>query len=42
MLYVAYSFRLFLILKGSQDRNSNRAGTLRQELMQRVWEDAAF
>jgi hypothetical protein len=30
------------IKEGSQDRNSNRAGTWRQELMQKPWRDAAF
>ena len=29
------------IIEGSQDRNSNRAGTWRQELMQRPWSSAA-
>ena len=28
--------------EGSQDRNSNRAGSWRQELMQRPWRDAAY
>ena len=28
--------------KGSQDRNSHRAGTRRQELMQRPWRVAAY
>ena len=30
------------IIIGSQDRNSNRTGTWRQELMQKPWRDAAF
>jgi hypothetical protein len=30
------------IIKGSQDRNSSRAGTWRQKLMQRPMEEAAF
>ena len=30
------------IIEGSQDRNSNRAGTWRQELMQRQWRDAVY
>ena len=29
-------------MKGSQDRNSNRAGPWRQELMQRPWRGAAY
>jgi hypothetical protein len=28
--------------EGSQNRDSNRAGTWRQELMQRPWRDAAY
>jgi hypothetical protein len=32
---------LLFIIEGSQDRNSNRAGTWRQELMGRSWRDAA-
>jgi hypothetical protein len=34
------SISLF-ILKGSQDRNSNKAGTLRQHLKERPWRSAA-
>jgi hypothetical protein len=30
------------IIEGSQDRNSNMAGTWRQELMQRPWRDVAY
>jgi hypothetical protein len=30
------------VIKQSQDRNLNRAGTWRQELMQRAWRGAAF
>jgi hypothetical protein len=30
------------ITDGSQDRNSHRAGTSRQELMQRPWKSAGF
>jgi hypothetical protein len=33
---------LQLITERSQDRNSNRTGTRRQELMQRPWRDAAY
>jgi hypothetical protein len=33
---------LLFITKGSQDRNSHRAGTWRQELMQRPWRGAAY
>ena len=34
-VYSAYTSTLLFIIKGSQDRNSHRAGTWRQELMQR-------
>jgi hypothetical protein len=33
---------LFSLIKGSQDRNSSRAGTWRQELMQTPWRGAAY
>ena len=35
-------FLVILITKRSQGRNSHRAGTQRQELMQRPWRDAAY
>jgi hypothetical protein len=38
----AYASTLLFIIKGSQDRNSNRAETWRQELMQRPWRGAAY
>jgi hypothetical protein len=34
-IYLAYTSMLLFIIEGSQDRNSNRAGSWRQELMQR-------
>jgi hypothetical protein len=34
-VYLPYTSRALFIIKGSQDRNSNMAGTWRQELMQR-------
>jgi hypothetical protein len=34
-------FASLFIIKGSQDENSNRAGTWRQELVQRLWRGAA-
>jgi len=37
-VYSAYTSTL-LFNKGSQDRNSHRAGSRRQELMQRPWRD---
>jgi len=41
-VYSAYTSTLLLITKGSQERNSHRAGTWRQELMQRPWRDIAY
>jgi hypothetical protein len=41
-VYFAYTSSLLFITKGNQDRNSNRAGTWRRELMQRPWRDAAY
>jgi hypothetical protein len=35
------SISLFFI-KGNQDKNSNRAETWRQELMQKLWKGAAY
>jgi hypothetical protein len=34
-VYSAHTSTLLFIIKGSQDRNSHREGTWRQELMQR-------
>ena len=39
---LAYTCTLLFIIEGSQDRNSHRAGTWKQELMQRPWRDAAY
>jgi hypothetical protein len=41
-VYSAFTSRSLFITKGRQDRNSNRAGTWRQELMQTPWRDAAY
>jgi hypothetical protein len=41
-VYSAYTSILLFITKGNQDRNSHRAGTWRQELMQRPWRGAAY
>ena len=41
-VYSAYTFTLLFIPKGSQDRSSQRAGTWRQELMQRPWRDVFY
>ena len=40
--YVAYTSTSLFIIKGSQDRNSSRADTWRQKLMQRPQRDAAY
>jgi hypothetical protein len=34
--------RVYFYIEGSQDRNSSRAETWRQKLMQRPWRDAAY
>jgi hypothetical protein len=39
-VYSAYTSTALFITKGSQERNSTRAGIWRQELMQRPWRDA--
>jgi hypothetical protein len=41
-VYSAYISTLLFITKGSQDRSSHRAGTWRQELMQRPWRGANY
>jgi hypothetical protein len=41
-VYSAYTSKLLFITKRSQDRNSHRVGTWRQELMQRPWRGTAF
>jgi hypothetical protein len=41
-VYSAYTSTLLFITKGGQDRNSHRAGTWRQELMQWPWRGAAY
>jgi hypothetical protein len=41
-IYSAYTSTLLFITKVSQDRNSYRAGSWRQELLQRPWRDAAY
>jgi hypothetical protein len=40
--YSAYTSTFLFITKGSQDRNSYKAGTWRQELMQRPWRGAVY
>jgi hypothetical protein len=41
-VYSAYTSTLLFITKGSQDRNSHRAGNWRQELKQRPWRGDAY
>jgi hypothetical protein len=41
-VYLAYTSTSVFIIKGSQDRNSNRIGAWKQELMQRPWRRAAY
>ena len=36
-VYLAYTSTVLFIIGGSQDRNSNRAGNWKQELMQSPW-----
>jgi hypothetical protein len=40
-VHLAHTPTLFFIIEGCQDRNSNRAGTWRQE-MERPWSGAAY
>jgi hypothetical protein len=41
-VYSGYISTFLLITEGSQDRNYNRRGTVRQELIQRLWRGAAY
>ena len=41
-VYLAYTSTLLFITEESQDRNSNRAGSWREELMQRLCGGAAY
>jgi hypothetical protein len=41
-VYLAYTSISLFIIKESQDKNSNREGTWRQELMQRPWRGAPY
>jgi hypothetical protein len=41
-VYSAYTFTLLFITEGSQGRNSSRAETWRQELMQKPWRCAVY
>jgi hypothetical protein len=40
--YSSYTSTLLFITKGSQESNSNRAGTQRLKPMKRPWRDAAY
>jgi hypothetical protein len=41
-IYSAYTSTLLFITQGSQDWNSHRVGTWRQELMQKPWRNAPY
>lgn len=41
-IYIACTFISKFIIKGSQIKNSNWAGTWRQELMQRTWKSTLY
>jgi hypothetical protein len=41
-VYSAYTSTLLFITKGSQGRNSYRAGTWKQKLMQKPWRGATY
>jgi hypothetical protein len=41
-VYLLYTFVSMFVTTGNQDRNSNRAGTWRQKLMQRPRRGAAY
>ena len=41
-VHLAYISTLLFIIEGSQDRNSNRAGTWRQEETWKPWRGAAY
>jgi hypothetical protein len=41
-VYSTYISTSLFIIKRSQDRNTNKAGTWSQQLMQRSWRDAAY
>ena len=40
--YLAYACVSLFILKGSQDRNSNRGGPWLEELMQKPWRNTVY
>jgi hypothetical protein len=41
-VYSAYTSTLLFITNGSQEWNSHRVGTWRQELMQRPWKNVTY
>jgi hypothetical protein len=41
-IYSTFASTSLFFIGESQDRNSNKAGTWRQELMQRPWRGAAY
>jgi hypothetical protein len=42
MVYSAYNSTLLFITEESHDRNSNRVGSWRQEVMQKLWSGASY
>jgi hypothetical protein len=42
MVYSAFTSTLLFITKGTQDTNSKKSGTWRQELMQKPWSGVAY
>jgi hypothetical protein len=40
-IYLAYTSTSLFVIEGIKDRNSNKAGTWRQDLMQKLWRGAA-
>jgi hypothetical protein len=41
-VYLSYTLTVQFITKGSQGMDSNKEGTWRQELMQKLWKEAAY
>lgn len=40
-VYLSYTYTLLFTIEGCQDRNSNKTGTWRQEMILRLWRSAA-
>jgi hypothetical protein len=41
-IYLVYTFTSLFIIEGSPNKDSNRTGTWRQELMQKPWKSVAY